>query len=109
MASRTDWQKGSHRPADRLWLSYIGYGTIIAGLLIWGFQLDKASSTWNVTPCVGAAIASFGNQVIMTILISFAVDSDKERSTDIGVCMNVYRQIFGFVSSISLRKCEITY
>jgi hypothetical protein len=45
----------------------------------------------------------------MTILISFAVDSDKERSTDIGVCMNVYRQIFGFVSSISLRKCEITY
>ncbi|GAB1217491.1 hypothetical protein ATERTT37_006730 [Aspergillus terreus] len=91
-----DRKKGSHRPADRLWLSYIGFGTVIAGLLVWGFQLDKATS-WNVTPCVGAAIASFGNQIITTILISFAVDSYKEHSTDVGVCINVYRHIWGFI------------
>lgn len=91
-------RKGYFHTADRLWLSYIGYATVVAGLLVWGFQLEKADGTWNVTPCVGAAIASFGNQIITTILISFAVDSYKEQSTDVGVCINLYRQIYGFVS-----------
>ena len=90
-------RRGYHRPADRLWLSYIGIATVIAGLLVWGFQLQKATS-WNVTPCVGAAIASFGNQIITTILISFAIDSYKEASTSIGVCINVFRHVYGFVS-----------
>ncbi|OJJ08772.1 hypothetical protein ASPVEDRAFT_89981 [Aspergillus versicolor CBS 583.65] len=90
-------KRGYFHSADRLWLSYIGYATVVAGLLVWGFQLEKAESTWNVTPCVGAAIASFGNQIITTILISFAVDSYKEQSTDVGVCINLYRQIFGFI------------
>ncbi|PYI02452.1 MFS multidrug transporter [Aspergillus sclerotiicarbonarius CBS 121057] len=89
-------KRGYHRPADRLWLSYIGFGTVIAGLLVWGFQLEKATS-WNVTPCVGAAIASFGNQIITTILISFAVDSYKESSTNVGVCINFFRHIYGFI------------
>ncbi|PKY03407.1 putative MFS transporter [Aspergillus campestris IBT 28561] len=89
-------RRGHVQPADRLWLSYIGFGTVIAGLLTWGFQLDKATS-WNVTPCVGAAIASFGNQIITTILISFAVDSYKEHATNVGVCINVYRHIYGFI------------
>ncbi|KAL2826751.1 major facilitator superfamily domain-containing protein [Aspergillus pseudoustus] len=89
---------GEVHQADRLWLSYIGYATVIAGLLVWGFQLEKADEgEWNVTPCVGAAIASFGNQVITTILISFAVDSYKDQSTDVGVCINLYRQIYGFI------------
>ncbi|GLB02171.1 hypothetical protein AtubIFM57258_003513 [Aspergillus tubingensis] len=88
--------RGYHRPADRLWLSYIGIATVIAGLLVWGFQLQKATS-WNVTPCVGAAIASFGNQIITTILISFAIDSYKEASTSIGVCINVFRHVYGFI------------
>ncbi|KAL2849300.1 major facilitator superfamily domain-containing protein [Aspergillus pseudodeflectus] len=85
------------RDADRLWLSYIGYVTVVAGLLVWGVQLEKADRTWNVTPCVGAAIASFGNQVVTTILIAFAVDSYKERATDVGVCINLYRQVYGFI------------
>ncbi|KAL3460048.1 major facilitator superfamily domain-containing protein [Aspergillus heterothallicus] len=89
--------KGEVRDADRLWLSYIGYATVVVGLVVWGVQLDKADGArWNVTPCVGAAIASFGNQVVTTILISFAVDSYKERATDVGVCINLYRQIYGF-------------
>lgn len=94
-----DKRKGSHRPADRLWLSYIGFSTVICGLLVWGFQLDNASSTWNVSPLVGAAIASFGNQMIATILMTFSVDSHRELATDIGVCLSVYRQLYGFVSA----------
>lgn len=91
-------RRGHTCPADRLWIGYIGYGTVIAGLLTWGFQLERANKTWNVTPCVGAAIASFGNQMLTTILTSFAVDSYKELSTTVGVFVNICRQIFGFVS-----------
>ncbi|KAE8354365.1 major facilitator superfamily domain-containing protein [Aspergillus coremiiformis] len=83
-------------PADRLWLSYIGFATVIAGLLTWGIQLDNTTS-WNVTPCIGVAIASFGNQILTTILISFAVDSYKDQSTDIGVFSNFVRHVYGFI------------
>ncbi|KJK63750.1 Major Facilitator Superfamily protein [Aspergillus parasiticus SU-1] len=73
------------------------FATAMAGLLTWGFQLDNASSTWNVTPLIGVAIASFGNQIVMTILISFSVDSHPEPATDVGICLSVYRQLYGFV------------
>ncbi|KAB8204103.1 MFS general substrate transporter [Aspergillus parasiticus] len=97
-----DKRKGSHIPADRLWLSYVGFATAMAGLLTWGFQLDNASSTWNVTPLIGVAIASFGNQIVMTILISFSVDSHPELATDVGICLSVYRQLYGFVAPFYL-------
>lgn len=90
-------QKGHTIPADRLWLSYIGFGTIFAGLLVWGFQLEKAV-TWNITPCIGMAIAAFGNQVLTTILIAFAVDNHREHAPSIGVFINFCRQLYGFVS-----------
>lgn len=91
-------KKGHTIPADRLLLSYIGYDTVFAGLLLWGFQLEKAV-TWNVTPCVGMAVAAFVNQVLTTILISFAVDCHKEYSAGIGVFVNFCRQVYGFVST----------
>ena len=89
--------RGYSYPADRLWLFYIAFSTFLAGLLVWGFQLQKAK-TWNVTPCVGAAIASFGNQIQTTILTTFAVESKKERATDVGVLMSLGRRVYGFVS-----------
>jgi hypothetical protein len=75
--------KGTSCPADRLWLSYIAFVTIFIGLLTWGFQLQNAT-TWNVTPCVGAAIASFGNQMQTTILTTFAVETKQERASQSG-------------------------
>ncbi|KAF9885477.1 hypothetical protein FE257_012913 [Aspergillus nanangensis] len=89
-------RKGRSCPADRLWLSYVGYGTTIAGLLIWGFQVQHAV-TWNITPCVGAGFAAFGNQVVTTTLVAFAVDSSEQRSTDVGLFTNFCRQIYGFI------------
>ncbi|KAJ5903294.1 hypothetical protein N7504_005677 [Penicillium tannophilum] len=89
-------RKGHSCPADRLWLSYIAFATVFAGLLSWGFQLQHAT-TWNVTPCVGAAIASFGNQMQTTILTTFAVESRPERAAEVGVFINVFRQIYGFL------------
>lgn len=89
--------KGEACPADRLWLAYIAFGTAIAGLLTWGFQLQKAE-TWNVTPLVGVAIASFGNQMQTTILTTFAVESKRNRASQVGVFVNVCRQVYCFVS-----------
>ncbi|KAJ6116225.1 hypothetical protein N7512_005950 [Penicillium capsulatum] len=94
-------KRGYSRAADRLWLSYIAFATIFAGLLTWGFQLQHAT-TWNVTPCVGAAIASFGNQMQTTILTTFAVESKKEQAAEVGVLVNICLQIYGFVCSPSL-------
>ncbi|KAJ5970094.1 uncharacterized protein N7479_000012 [Penicillium vulpinum] len=54
--------RGKSCLANRLWLSYIAFATIFAGILTWGFQLQRVT-TWSVTPCLGAAIASFGNQM----------------------------------------------
>ncbi|KOC14594.1 hypothetical protein AFLA70_521g000701 [Aspergillus flavus AF70] len=88
-------RRGQTCPAERLWLVYIGFVAVWAGLLTWGFQLEKATS-WNVTPCVGAAIASFGNQVQTTVLLSFAIDSHREHSTSISVLFNFCRLVFGF-------------
>lgn len=92
-------RKGARYPADRLWLSYIGHATVIAGLLTWGFQLQNAKK-WNVTPDVGAAIASFGTQLLVTTLTAFAVDCHREESTNVGVFINICRQIYGFVSQL---------
>lgn len=94
---RVHKSKGHSYPADRLWLSYIGFATVFAGLLTWGFQLQHATTTWNITPCVGAAIASFGNQMQTTILTTFAVESKKEQSSQVGVFVNFCRLVYGFV------------
>ncbi|GKZ24185.1 hypothetical protein AbraCBS73388_010977, partial [Aspergillus brasiliensis] len=89
-------RKGRVCPADRLWLTYIGFLTIIAGQLVWGFQLERAK-TWNVTPCVGIAIASFGNQIQSTILTAYAIDTSPSGSASIGVLFNLIRLLYGFV------------
>ncbi|OQD82237.1 hypothetical protein PENANT_c022G03683 [Penicillium antarcticum] len=63
----------------------------------WFLGRVQHATTWNVTPCVGAAIASFGNQMQTTILTTFAVESKKERASQVGVFVNICRQIYGFL------------
>ncbi|KAJ5933639.1 hypothetical protein N7454_005968 [Penicillium verhagenii] len=93
--------RGQSCPADRLWLAYLAFSTIFAGLLTWGFQLQHAVA-WNVTPCIGAAIASFGNQMQTTILTTFAVESKWERAAEVGVFINALRQVYGFLGPFYL-------
>lgn len=92
-------RRGHVIPANRLWLTYIGFLTIIVGLLVWGFQFQRAQ-TWTITPCVGVAIASFGNQIQSTTLTAYAVDSHKDKSAAIRVFFNVTRLVYGFVSPL---------
>jgi hypothetical protein len=85
-------------PEYRLWLSYIGYGLTICGLVVFLVQFDKASvGHWNITPIIGAAIAAAGNQVVTTVLITYAVDCYQEEAASIGVFITFVRQMWGFI------------
>ncbi|KAL1888584.1 hypothetical protein Sste5346_009453 [Sporothrix stenoceras] len=90
---------GGHfpEPEYRLWLSYIGHGLTICGVVVFLVQVENATpGHWNVTPVVGAAISSAGNQVVTTVMITYAVDCYRPESASIGVFINFVRQTWCF-------------
>ena len=87
------------RPEHRIWLSYVGFLASIVGLVVFCVQVNNVSADrYNITPLVGIAIAAFGNQVVTTVLVTFAVDSHPEHSASIGVFINLVRNTWGFIS-----------
>jgi hypothetical protein len=85
-------------PEHRLWLSYPGFATVICGLVVFLVQAEKIHA-YNVTPVVGMAIAAFGNQVITTVLVTYAVDCHHEHAASIGVFINIIRNTWGFIGT----------
>lgn len=89
---------GRPAPEFRLWLSYIGYGLAICGIVVFLVRIEQAQELkWNVTPIVGVAIAAAGNQIVTTVLITYAVDCYHEEAGSIGVFISFVRQIWGFI------------
>jgi hypothetical protein len=89
-----------HRPPPeyRLWLSYVGFILAIGGVTVFLVQAQNSlEGEWNVTPVVGAAIAAFGNQVVTTVLITYAVDCNPDNSASVGVFINFVRQERAFI------------
>ncbi|KAI9656193.1 MAG: hypothetical protein M1821_004855 [Bathelium mastoideum] len=98
--SRRTRQLGGRRPAPeyRLWLSYAGFLLAMVGLLVFGIRTAQAKPMhWNVTPIVGIAIAGAGNQMVTTVLVTYAVDCHLEHAASIGVFVNVIRSTWGFI------------
>lgn len=86
------------RPEFRLWLSYPGYATLIAGFLVWGFRTaDLPVGQYDVSPIVGIGISSFGAQIITTSAFTYMVDCYPVESAEIGVFVNAARQTWGFI------------
>ncbi|KAF8850419.1 MFS general substrate transporter [Acephala macrosclerotiorum] len=84
MNRKTRAQNGT-RPAPeyRLWLSYAGYILTIVGVVVFLVQtLNAKQGHWSVSPAIGIAIAGAGNQIVTTVLITYAVDSHQEESDD---------------------------
>ena len=53
----------------------------IVGLLVFGIRYEQAAEMhWNITPIVGIAIAAAGNQIVTTVLVTYAVDSHTEHA-----------------------------
>ncbi|KAF7872875.1 uncharacterized protein EAF02_008946 [Botrytis sinoallii] len=85
-------------PEHRLWLSYAGFVLTIVGAVVFLVRTEQAKEMhWNITPVIGIAIAGVGNQIVTTILITYAVDSHLEESASIGVFITFVRQIWGFI------------
>ncbi|CAH0037678.1 unnamed protein product [Clonostachys solani] len=88
--------KKRHSPEFRLWLSHIGYLLTIAGMVVFLVQLEKSTS-WDITPLIGAGIAAAGNQVVTTVSITYSVDCYPQDAAAIGVFVTFVRQIWGFI------------
>lgn len=87
----------AHTPEYRLWLSYAGYLLAICGVVVFLVQIERAGEGWNITPIVGAAIAAVGNQLVTTVLITYAVDCYREEAAGVGVFITFVRQTWGFI------------
>lgn len=87
----------SPEPEFRLWLGYFGFVLCIIGVVVFLVQLYHAGHTWNVTPLIGVGIAAAGNQVVTTVLVTYAVDCHREDAASIGVFITFVRQIWGFI------------
>ncbi|PWY67910.1 MFS general substrate transporter [Aspergillus heteromorphus CBS 117.55] len=89
-----------HRPEPeyRLWLSYIGYLLTIAGMVVFLVCTENATEgKWTVSPVIGTGIAAFGNQVVTTVLITYAVDTYPVDAGSVGVFINFVRSTWGFI------------
>jgi MFS family permease len=85
-------------PEFRLWLSYFGILLTICGMVVFLVRIQQApEGQWNVTPIVGAGIAAAGNQIVTTVLITYAVDCYPDEAGSIGVFITFVRQTWGFI------------
>lgn len=88
---------------DRLWVSYYGYVFVVVGLIVWGVYLNRVKeNNWTISPLIGAAVMAVGNDIIATVLTAFAIDSYPEYASDIGLYLNLVRQVFGFIGPFYL-------
>lgn len=89
---------GQRITVDRLWISYYGYLCIIVGLIVWGVYLFNAEKGhWIISPLIGAAIAAAGMNIVTTILIVYAIDTNPLKAADTGLYLNLVRMSFGFI------------
>lgn len=97
--SRTKLGGAPPEPGFRLWLSYLGYVLTVVGVAI--FLTTTASAPagrWTAVPVVGTAIAAIGNQVVTTVLVTYAVDcAAAEDAASVGVFVSLVRQVVGFL------------
>ncbi|KAK1141067.1 hypothetical protein N8T08_009640 [Aspergillus melleus] len=85
-------------PEYRLWLSYVGFLVSIAGMVVFLVCTEQATQgKWTVTPVVGTGIAAFGNQVVTTVLTTYAVDTYPQDAGSVGVFINFVRSTWGFI------------
>lgn len=96
---RRSWKLGTNAaPEHRLWIAYLGFVLAIVGLVVFLVRTEQASAGhWNVLPVIGIAIAGAGNQMVTTVLITYAIDCYPEESASIGVIITLIRQILAFV------------
>ncbi|OJJ43252.1 hypothetical protein ASPZODRAFT_146273 [Penicilliopsis zonata CBS 506.65] len=90
--------QGRPEPEYRLWLSYIGFALTIIGLIIFLVCTQEApTGHWKVSPLVGTAVSAVGNQIVTTVMVTYAVDCYPQEAASVGVFITFVRQVWGFI------------
>ncbi|RHZ61509.1 putative MFS transporter [Aspergillus thermomutatus] len=90
--------QGRPDPEYRLWLTYPGVILTIVGVVVFLVCTQQApEGHWVVSPIIGTAIAAFGNQLVTTTAITYAVDNYPQDSGSVGVFITFVRQMWGFI------------
>lgn len=98
MNSRARRIQRKPEPEFRLWLSYPGILLAIAGIIVFLVCTEQApEGHWVVDPIVGTAVAAFGNQIVTTVMITYAVDCCPEDPGNVGVFITFVRQTWAFI------------
>lgn len=85
-------------PEFRLWLSYFGFALTIIGVIVFLVCTQESpSGHWNVSPIIGTAIGAVGNQLVTTVMMTYAIDCFPHEAGSIGVFITFVRQIWGFI------------
>jgi hypothetical protein len=85
-------------PEFRLWLSYFGFALTIIGTIVFLVCTQASpSGHWSVSPIIGTGIGAVGNQLVTTVMITYAVDCFPQEAGNIGVFVTFVRQIWGFL------------
>ncbi|OKL57415.1 hypothetical protein UA08_07658 [Talaromyces atroroseus] len=86
-------RKQRNTPAEyRLWLSYFGFLFAIVGTIVFLTEIQfTPAGRWSIKPMVGATIACMGNQIVTTVLMTYAVDNNMENAASVPVHVQVSR------------------
>ncbi|KAF9893413.1 hypothetical protein FE257_011845 [Aspergillus nanangensis] len=85
-------------PEYRIWLSYPGTILAIVGVIVFLVCTQQAlEKHWVVSPIIGTGVAAFGNQLVTTVMVTYAVDSYPQDAGSVGVFITFVRQIWGFI------------
>ncbi|KAJ7460933.1 MFS multidrug transporter [Mycena galericulata] len=96
---RTRRAGGRRIPEFRLALAPPGFMLAIIGLIVWGIQLQNATvGKWNVTPDIGSAIALFGQQLVTTVCVTYAIESYLDETADVSAFIVFLRQLYAFTA-----------
>ena len=85
---------GKRRPEDRFIAMYPGVFLLPLGIIIEGVCITH--KTHWVGPAMGIGIASFGLQVVSTIIYAYIADCYRPQAAETGAVVNFIRQIFSF-------------
>lgn len=84
----------------RLWAGYLGFALVVCGVLVYGIMLSKAEKNhWTIVPDLGIAISAVGNQIVATVVITYAIDKmHVVNAGTVSNCIHQYRQLWGFIA-----------
>ncbi|KAJ7242882.1 MFS general substrate transporter [Mycena haematopus] len=107
---RTKRANGRRLPEYRLALAVPGFLIAIIGVVIWGLQLENAKvGKWNVTPDVASAIALFGEQVVATVCVTYAIENYVPETLDVASFFAFVRQAYAFGAPFYFSPLFIKY